>query len=1568
MDVRRGVSIAASTAMVLALVLGLNGAAGLPRAAAASGQGQENGHGPGKQNKDSGAAVQYDASAPLGTLTAPPDPADDGRPGKEHHDRRDDQLLADNTSTTPDPVAQSGFGPAAAPTATTFEGLGAGFTGPQGTMAIRWVPSDENIAVGPNAVVEMVNTSFAVFDKSGAAIYGPVNDNTVFAGFGGPCESTNDGDPVVRYDRLADRWLLTQFANVNSSSGPYYECLAVSQTNDPLGSYYRYAFQYAQFDDYPKVGVWPDGYYVSFNMFNGGTLAGGEVCALDRTSMLSGQAATQQCFSTSLAGLLPSDVDGPTPPPSGEANTVVALGSSNTTLAAWRFHVDWATPANSTLTGPADLSVATYSEACDGGQCVPQADVADTLDSLADRLMYRLAYRNLGDHESFVVTHAVTAPSGIGVRWYELRLSSGNVSVYQQGTYAPDGNDRWMSSAAMDGHGSIALGFSLSGPALYPSVHYTGRLAGDALGQMTQGEGTVIDGAGSQQQGSRDRNRWGDYSSMEIDPADDCTFWYVNDYLPATATTNWHTRIGSFSLPGCMTAPANDFSLAPAPWTGTATQGETRVSTVSTGVTKGSAESIVLSASGLPTGATATFSPASVPAGAASTMTFTTDPTTPVGTYTVVVKGTSPSATHTRAYTLTVKRPPSYLTVNDPSVLEGNTGTKALTFTVTRSGDTSAPATVLDNTVNGSAQSGTDYAAIPTTQLSFGVGETAKTVAVTVDGDVNWEPDETLFLHLSSPSAGTAVSDADGVGTIKNDDPAAFLSVNDVSVLEGNSGTKTATFRITRTGGTTGTTTVNYFTSNGSAVGGTDYVAIPTTPLTFAPGDKAKTVAVTVNGDTTWEPDDIFFLRLSSTTGGIVADDTGVGTIKNDDPISYLAVKDVNVVEGDSGTANAVFRVVRTGSTAAPATVSWSTGNGSALAGTDYTAVPWTTLSFAAGQAAQTVSVPVSGDTTWEPDETFVVRLTSAVGAVISDDTGVATIKNDDPISYLSVNDVTLTEGNSGTTDAVFTVTRSGDTAAPVTVNYSTSNGSAQAGTDFVGLPTTQLSFAAGETAKTVTVVVDGDTAAEANETFSLRLSSPVGAALADDTGMGTIVDDDGTSPAPGPSTFFSVADLAVAEGNSGTAGAVFTVTRSGDTSGSSSVSWFTGNGSAQAGSDYVGVGSTALSFGPGETAKTVTVTVDGDTTWEADETFFVRLASPVGGVLSDDTAVGTILNDDGVGFLSVGDVTLQEGNSGTKTATFTITRTGSLSGSASVNYFTSNGSALAGSDYEALPSTTVTFAPTETAKQVSVTIDGDSVWEPDEYFFLRLSSPVGAVVSDDTALGTVKNDDAAVFLSVNDLRLPEGSTGSKSATFRVTRSGDTSAPVSVAYFTQNGTALAGTDYTGVGGTPLSFAAGETAKTVTVTVAGDTTWEPDEWFFLRLSAPVGAALSDDSGMATVLNDDAAPFIRVDDVSLSEGNSGTVNAVFTVTRTGYTSVPASVNYWTTNGTAAAGSDYTGLATTPLSFAAGETAKTVTVLVTSDTLLEPDEMFSLRLAPVSGAVVVDDTGVATIENDD
>ncbi|HET9493420.1 MAG TPA: hypothetical protein VFR15_04240, partial [Chloroflexia bacterium] len=497
-------------------------------------------------------AVRFDVSPPLGELMRQ-NPAPTRSDGTiEMSDPYGGKVPADNGFTGGGAV-QKFLGAMAIPTPlVTFEGI-----------ANQWgvYPPDPNGDVGPNHYVQMVNLGFRIFDKSGNPLTPVANTNTLWQGFGGPCEFENAGDPIVLHDQLADRWLLSQFSD---SSPPYFNCVAISQTADPTSTYYRYAFSAPAFPDYPKYGVWPDAYYL--NTREGDTTLGNY--ALERDQMLIGNPAARVVrFGVGPGyqygnGLLPSDLDGEDLPPAGSPNYFIgtqddngAYGAPNDAINIYEFHVDWANTANSTFTGPTSLLTDPFDSAfpCSGRQCIPQPGTSVRLDILSyrQRPTWRAAYRNFGTHESIVTSQSVEAQPGIaGMRWYELRSLAGTPTIFQQGTYSPDTIiHRWMGSIAMDGSGNMALGYSVSnGVDVYPGIRYTGRLASDPPGTMPQGEEVIKVGTGSQ---TGTAARWGDYTSMMVDPTDDCTFWYTNQYIPTTSATGWRGFAGAFKFPGC---------------------------------------------------------------------------------------------------------------------------------------------------------------------------------------------------------------------------------------------------------------------------------------------------------------------------------------------------------------------------------------------------------------------------------------------------------------------------------------------------------------------------------------------------------------------------------------------------------------------------------------------------------------------------------------------------------------------------------------------------------------------------------------------------------------------------------------------------------------------------------------------------------------------------------------------------------------------------------------------------------------------------------------------------------
>ncbi len=497
----------------------------------------------------------------------------------------------------------------------SFDGLGVGFEGPHGTATVR-NPSDNSLAVGLSHIFQIVNTRMAIYTKkgkrfpvSGKVLYGPVPTNTIFKGFGGACEATNNGDAVVRYDQLADRWLVVmptfrrgpvrpdqpQPARAGDPAqvsvpgqagqpgppaplfsppaqlgqppqprgqtgqagpqGPYSMCYAVSAGSDPFGPYYRYEFLRSLFPDYPRPAVWPDGYYTPTS--TGDEVIQKHACVVDRAKMLKGEPATEQCVIIDGVNFLNNaDLDGKRLPPAGAPNIMMAAGGTQLKkimeddgIFVWKFHVDWKNPANTKVSGPEKIGVAPYHYLCDGQltNCVPQPGTDRRLDAQGDKIMARLVYRRIGDHESIIAVHSInTSAGGGGVRWYEFRINKDrSVKLHQQGTYAPDGSYRWMASPAIDRLGNIGIGYSFGGTPNFTGQRFAGRVADDPLGQLTLEETVLVEGEGAQ-----NVMRWEDYTQTAVDPSDDCTIWYVGDYIKKDATI-YSSKIGAFRMPGC---------------------------------------------------------------------------------------------------------------------------------------------------------------------------------------------------------------------------------------------------------------------------------------------------------------------------------------------------------------------------------------------------------------------------------------------------------------------------------------------------------------------------------------------------------------------------------------------------------------------------------------------------------------------------------------------------------------------------------------------------------------------------------------------------------------------------------------------------------------------------------------------------------------------------------------------------------------------------------------------------------------------------------------------------------
>jgi hypothetical protein len=627
--------------------------------------------------------VKFDTSPKLSAMPVIPVYFRGMTPEREKEDQPSGlEWIKNAVPQLPDARRQTNIGPLSIPAP------GVSFDGQPNVAGVN--PPDPSGDVGPSHYVAVSNSSLQIFSKTGTSLFGPANINTLWAGFGGSCQTENAGDPVVLYDQIADRWLITQF----TSKGPiYFNCVAISQTPDPVGAYYRYAFTTGtNFPDYPKYGMWLDSYLISTREFAGAAFAGVGAYALNRADMLAGNPTPRVVsfivppgaapFNTG-DGLLPVDIDGQTLPPAGTPAYYVGsmdaggpYSAPQDALTLWKLVIDYATPALSSFTLANTIPIATFDTVypCtpSARECLPQSGTTVKVDILSyrQRPLNRLAYRNFGTYESLVTNQSVeAAPNMAGVRWWEIRSPNSAPVIFQEGTYAPgvtDGIHRWMASVAMDSAGNMGMGYNATSGTMFPSIYYTGRLASDPLGTLPQGEGTLVAGTGANTGGG---SRWGDYTSLNVDPTDDCTFWYVSQYTPVTSASGWRLRIGSFRFNECGTPT---FSLASTPTAQTVCVKSGANFAVNLGGIAGFTTPVNLSATGQPAGVSVGYlSNPAAPGGISARVDV--GPAAAAGTYPIALTGTSGATIRTSNINVTVQNlPPAAPALSAPANAASN--------------------------------------------------------------------------------------------------------------------------------------------------------------------------------------------------------------------------------------------------------------------------------------------------------------------------------------------------------------------------------------------------------------------------------------------------------------------------------------------------------------------------------------------------------------------------------------------------------------------------------------------------------------------------------------------------------------------------------------------------------------------------------------------------------------------------------------------------------------------------------------------------------------------------------
>ena len=851
------------------------------------------------------------------------------------------------------------------------------------------------------------------------------------------------------------------------------------------------------------------------------------------------------------------------------------------------------------------------------------------------------------------------------------------------------------------------------------------------------------------------------------------------------------------------------------------------------------------------------------------------------------------------------------------------------------------------------------------TATNFSVGAVPYSVTV---GDFNGDGKSDLAVANRLGNNVSILLNADPTATVTITDvsqPAISLTINDVTVTEGNSGTTNAVFTVSLSSAASTVVTVNYATANGTATAGTDYTAIPPTTLTFNPGETSKTITVPVNGDNQVELNETFFLNLSNLQANgsnvTLADNQGQGTINNDDSAS-IAITDVTITEGNSGTTNAVFTVTLSNAVDTAVTVNYATANGTATTtDNDYTAIATTPLTFNAGETSKTITVAVNGDTKVETNETFFVNLSNLQAngrnVTLADNQGQGTITDDDvilPSITLAVAPSSVTED--GTSNLIYTFTRSGVTSNALTVNYSI-GGTANNGTDYASIPT-GVTFAANLATATVTINPTADTTVESDETVALTLTAGTDYTIGTTTAVtGTITNDD-------TSVTLAVSPASVTE--DGTSNLVYTFTRSGVTSNALTVNYTLG-GTATLNTDYTRSGTNnTVTFAANATTATVIVDPTADTTVESNETVALTLASGTGYTIgTPNAATGTITNDDTSVTLAVSPASVTE--NGTTNLIYTFTRTGVTTSALTANY-TVGGTATFNTDYTqtgaaSFTSTTgtVTFAANATTATVTVDPTADTTVESDETVVLTLATGTGYTIGTPTAVtGTIANDDTNVTLAVSSGSVTEDGTNNLVYTF--TRTGVTTNALTVNY-TLGGTATLNTDYTRTGtNNTVTFAANATTATVIVDPTADTTVESDETVALTLTSGTGYTVGTTTPVTgTITNDDFSQLSINDIITVVEGKNS--NAVLTVTVNNPNPQQISVNYATAPLDATANVDYTSQTGTLIIPANASTA-TITIPILNDDLNEPDEVFAVTLSNATNAIINPDEETAGV----
>lgn len=1578
------------------------------------------------------------------------------RPGAPHdvdaaiRGTRKDRATTREASVTPAPTG-------------SFEGLA---DTDNATASLGLVnPPDTNADVGYSQIVETVNAVFRVYDKTGAPITPVLKQSDLFASVGGQCSISNPGDPVVLHDRIADRWQISQFNFAGSGDDPpFHQCIAISKTSDAAGEYYLYDFITPagnNFPDYPKLAVWPDAYYMSTRQFDAdtGAFQGLGAFAFNRAKMLAGDPTAELIFfaipfnanypSGTSSGMIPSDHDGILPPPPGAPNVFAIYDSdefgADDEVHLFDFHADFTTPANSTFTerpeSPIDVPAFNDEEPA-GRADIEEPAPGERLDSIPDRLMFRMAYRNRGGVESLVTNHTVNV-SGVTVtsaatyqaasRYYEFRKSTpgGAYTVYDAATYAPDagngatGINRWMGSTAIDDQGNLAMGYSLSSTTALPSIAYVGR-AFDQLGASLTNEQILFPGQGTQAAGSG--NRWGDYTSMSVDPTDDCTFWYANEYYPPGNTGfNWHTRIGNFKFPTCS-APAQGTLVG----TITACDSGAPIGEVKIDVTGGPSDG---------------YSTATADDG---TYTLHLAP----GTYTVTassgIRDCQPSASAmvtitdggTATFSTCLNGTANIILPEDdptPATVSGGNGNgqidknecNILNVAVQNAG--CAPArnvvSTLSTTTPGVTitQPSSPYPNIPidgvaTNTIPFGVSTSPSfvcgtpidftlTLTYTGGSDVLTFTLETCQLPPAPFSGTIQAGDTQTTnGRLGRNGVPANCAGKVCPGPLGAGGRSYDTFNFVNQGGVPACVTVNTQSACGAIIFTGAYLGSfdPTNLCTNYLGDAGAsstnsnfdvtvpagaTVVVVVmeaNAGTTCAYTGSVSGLLGNTDGGGECADLSVTKDSSPDPVTAGNDLTYTITVGNSGPgagqtvalsdvipANTTF--VSAAQTTGPA---FTLGTPPVGGTGSFTA---NIATFANGATATfELVVNVDSSTSSGTILSNTASLSAANDSNTENNSATETTSVIQPT--LTINDVSVTEGNAGATNAVFTVTLTPSSMQTVTVDYFTANGTAMEPSDYTAV-NGPLTFAPGVTTRTITVPVNGDTTPEADETYFVRLMNPFNGAIGDGEGLGTIINDD-----PGGTLEFSSSTYNVSEA----AGSkTITVTRTGSVLGTVTVNFATSNGTATAGLDY-GNSAGTLSFGPGITSQTFDVPILEDSLSEGTESVNLTLSGPTGGAtIGTQNQAVLLINDNeppvpssvNVYAVTVSNNLLSFNSAAPDVLLNSVAITGlqALETVLGIDFRPTSGQLYAlGSSSRLYTVNTTTGVATAIDGPFSIPLVGGDFGDDfnplvdrlrvvsDSDQNLRVNPSTGAVVSPaDTSLAYASGD--------SNFGANPNVVG---AAYTNSFVGNINPSVTTLYGIDSNLdtlVLQGS----INGTPTTPNSGQltTVGSLGVNTTGLVGFDiqgSNNRAFASLSGPGESSsklytLNLGNGSATLIGTIAGGEL-IRDVSVAGGTFqfSTTNATvaengvtvtLTVTRDGNTSIASAVNFATSDGTATQKGDYT-IALGTLQFAAGETTKSFDISIVNDGIAESSEDFTVSLSSATNDFALSGNTTATV----